>query len=428
MKISARPLHLALFRICVVGVTLASPEPEMACAIARAPSSLRFYPGWLAALAHVPVAPSTVDALRVLFYASGGLALVGLYTRLSLAVLTLAALVLFGVAQLTGEVVHDMHLVWMLVVLAVAPSGEALSVDRAFARGVSLRALAGSKRPSASAEIALASARALLGVVYFFPGFWKLATSGLAWVTSDNVRNQMWWKWAEWGAMPPLRVDRVPGLVEVGAGLVVAFELSFFALASVPRARRALALAGLLFHQATRAFFFITFTSLWACYGCLVFPGARALGRARAISRRTLPGLVVGCGLVSAAFVQGIRGETQSYPFACYPTFAARVGAEMPDVAVEIERDTGERSWLPRAPRTQSEWGTAWQIAGLFGRESTREAKRAFARAELVTTGVPPGTRALRLFVVLRSVEPGSTRARVVRELATFSPSELAAP
>jgi hypothetical protein len=428
MKVSARPLHLALFRICVVGVTLASPEPEMACAIARAPSALRFYPGWLSELAHVPLSPSAVDALRVLFYASGGLALVGLYTRLSLSVLTLAALVLFGVAQLTGEVVHDMHLVWMLAVLAVAPSDEALSVDRAFARGLSFRALAGSKRPSAPAEIALASARALLGVVYFFPGFWKLATSGLAWVTSDNVRNQMWWKWAEWGVAPALRVDRVPGLVEAGAGLVVAFELSFFVLAAVPRARRPLALVGLLFHQATRVFFFITFTSLWACYGCLVFPRARALGRRRAVSRRTLPGLVVGVGLFVMALVQGVRGETQSYPFACYPTFAARVGPEMPDVAVEIERDTGERSWLPRAPRSQSEWGTTWQIAGLFGRESTREAKLAFARGELVTTGIPPGTRALRLFVVLRSVEPGSTKSRVVRELVTFSPSELSSP
>jgi hypothetical protein len=427
MRISARPLHLALFRVCVVAVTLASPEPEMACAIARAPAALRFYPGWLSHLAHMPVAPSTVEALRIVFYASGGLALVGLYTRLSLSVLSLAALVLFGVAQLTGEVVHDMHLVWMLVVLAVAPSGEAMSVDRVFSRGLSLRALAGSSRPSGPAEIALASARALLGVVYFFPGFWKLATSGLAWVTSDNVRNQMWWKWAEWGAVPALRVDRVPGLVEVGAGLVVAFELSFFALASVPRARRALALVGLLFHQATRVFFFITFTSLWACYGCLVFPGQRARGRENLVSRRTLPGLVVGLGLVAAAFVQGIRGETQSYPFACYPTFAARVGAEMPDVAIEIEGATGVRSWLGRARRTQSEWGTTWQIAGLFGREATHEATIAFARAELATTGLPPGARAVRLFVVLRSVEPGKDEMRVVRELVTLSPSELSA-
>jgi hypothetical protein len=302
-----------------------------------------------------------------------------------------------------------------------------MSVDRVFSRGLSLRALAGTSRPSGPAEIALASARALLGVVYFFPGFWKLATSGLAWVTSDNVRNQMWWKWAEWGAVPALRVDRVPGLVEVGAGLVVAFELSFFALASVPRARRALALVGLLFHQATRVFFFITFTSLWACYGCLVFPGQRARGRENLVSRRTLPGLVVGLGLVAAAFVQGIRGETQSYPFACYPTFAARVGAEMPDVAIEIEGATGVRSWLGRARRTQSEWGTTWQIAGLFGREATHEATIAFARAELATTGLPPGARAVRLFVVLRSVEPGKDEMRVVRELVTLSPSELSA-
>jgi hypothetical protein len=99
----------------------------------------------------------------------------------------------------------------------------------------------------------------------------------------------------------------------------------------------------------------------------------------------------------------------------------------MPDVAIEIEGATGVRSWLGRARRTQSEWGTTWQIAGLFGREATHEATIAFARGELATTGLPPGARAVRLFVVLRSVEPGKDEMRVVRELVTLSPSELSA-
>ncbi|MEI4884255.1 hypothetical protein, partial [Klebsiella pneumoniae] len=70
-------------------------------------------------------------------------------------------------------------------------------------------------------------ARLLLACVYFFPGLHKLATSGFAWALSDNLQHQLWWKWAEHGVRDPVRVDRVPGLLQAGGLFVLAFELSF---------------------------------------------------------------------------------------------------------------------------------------------------------------------------------------------------------
>lgn len=411
LLLRARAVHLALLRVSVVLVTLVSPEPELARGVARAPAALLFFPEGLRLVATwLPVSPAAVEVSRAAFYSAGALALVGLFTRPALFVLGLAALHLFALCQLTGEVVHDMHLVWLLALLAASPAGDALSVDAGLARR---------RRPARrdpAYELSLAFARALLGVVYFFPGFWKLATSGLAWITSDNVRNQMYWKWAQWGGtLPPVRVDLVPGLVELGAACVVAFELGFFFLALTPRARRPLALGGLAFHQLTEVFFHIRFLSLYACYTCLLADGGRRGVRGRWLTRRSAPVVVVGALLVSAAVVQGARGATQSYPFACYPTFAHTLGPEMPDVRL-VALVPGGEVLLPRVPRTQAEWGMAWQVAGLWGTPADPDAVAAFARRDLAALGGDPhvqalraagGLRAVRAHLAWQRVEPG---------------------
>lgn len=395
LLLRARALHLALLRVSVVLVTLVSPEPELARGVAKAPSALRFFPdGLRLAASWLPASPSSVEVSRAVFYSAGGLALVGLFTRPALLAFGLAALHLFALCQLTGEVVHDMHLVWLLALLAASPAGDALSVDAALARRRP------SRRRDPAYELALLFARALLGVVYFFPGFWKLATSGLAWITSDNVRNQMYWKWAQWGGTPPpVRVDLVPGLVEVGAACVVAFELGFFFFAFAPRARRPLAFGGLVFHQLTEVFFHIRFASLYACYTCLVADGGRRGVRGRWLTCRSAPVVAVGAVLLSAATVQGARGATQSYPFACYPTFAHTLGPEMPDVRLVALSASGEvrgEVLLPRVARSQSDWGMAWQIAGLWGTPASPDAVAAFARRDLAALSEDPAVRALR--------------------------------
>ncbi len=137
--------------------------------------------------------------------------------------------------------------------------------------------------------------------------------------------------------MPWLRIDQAPWLLRAGGLGVLAFELSFVVLVSFRRTRTVAAVAGVAFHLLSQFVFRIPFASLWLCYVALfdlrpllgwlpagwrrrIDTGAAAVAGAR-VMRRAWPAAVVGGLLLAAAVVQGARGQMQSYPFACYPTF-----------------------------------------------------------------------------------------------------------
>src|SRR5262249_53991470 len=110
----------------------------------------------------------------------------------------------------------------------------------------------------------------------FFPGFHKLHTSGLAWALSDNLRNQIWVKWAEHGVRDPVRFDRMPLLLHAGGLFVLGVELSFPELVLLPRTRPWTALFGLVFPAMAGFVLRIPSASLWALYVILVDPHAVA--------------------------------------------------------------------------------------------------------------------------------------------------------
>jgi hypothetical protein len=162
------------------------------------------------------------------------------------------------------------------------------------------------------------------------------------------------------------------------------FELAFLPLALWRKTRLLAAGMGLLFHGSTQVFFFIPFVSLWACYvvllpwGLLRRRAVEGAPRARAsvpttrigVPRAALPALAVGMPLLSLAILQGLRGQTQAWPVACYPTFASLTADSLPDLLIEAESPDGKRVRLTgreHGPRSQAEWGRIFRISGAYG-------------------------------------------------------------
>ena len=388
-------------------------------------------------VAAVPINTSAARAAQgaMLFFAA--LAVLGLRARLMLLGLCLSAFYLFSIAQLTGFVWHDMHLLWFCAVLALSPCADVLAVDARHAFDHEDQRYA----------TPLLVVRLLFGVVYFFPGFRKLYVSGIAWIFSDNLQNQLYWKWLQHGTVPSFRIDQIPYALQAGGAFVVLFELGFVLFVLFRRTRTALALCGVLFHLTTEAVFRIPFASLWLCYVAIVDlrPVVRWLqpkvhtatlwcrrlrGRApaeTAATLRTIGGDAdpaapatwttwragIAAAILLAATLQGVRGQMHAYPFACYPTFEWRAGPTMPDlgiVALFADDTTREVPHGRSAAgyRSQRKWAELWSLAGVYG-PSENARLRAYVRSALrepAARRAVSNARALRLYRDSLSVRP----------------------
>jgi hypothetical protein len=380
-------------------------------------------------VAHVPISGGLATAAQIVVTFAALLAAAGIYARLALAILAVATFYLFSIAQLGGHVWHDMHLLWFVALLAASPCDDVLAVD--------------ARRPLFAEGTAYAGplfiVRILLSAIYFFPGLHKLVRSGLAWALSDNVRNQMYWKWAEHGVVPALRLDEVPWLLEAGGLLVLAFELGFPLLVLWRRTRPLAAALGVVFHVFTQAVFLIPFASLWGCYVALIDwrPLVRRLGLVGDPEGAVAPGVrrkdkvalaTVGGWLVVGALVQGARGQMRAYPFACYPTFEWRVGAKMPDLQIALFRPGAQEVEVPARtrPRTQREWAEVWTLVGATSPMSTERLRAYYAAIRERDPAVAQAAEAadsVRFYRVARSVLPADQGRIVDRALLLEIPA-----
>jgi Vitamin K-dependent gamma-carboxylase len=420
--------QLASLRIVVPAMILLTAELRHAPELAAVPRALLVAPeglGWF--VAHVPISPALATFAQAVCVFASLCAIAGVWARPAMAVVTLTAFYTFSLSQLAGAVWHDMHLLWMAALLAASPCDEALAYDRR-----------GEPRPRDSSRygVPLFFARVLLSCVYFFPGLHKLLRSGLAWALSDNLRNQLWWKWAEHGVVPTWRIDEVPLFLQASGLFVLAFELGFPLLALTRRGRPWAAALGIAFHLTAGALFRIPFVSLWATYVVLVdvpgwfarlrkTPSVAAAGPDGPVLRSTL---VAGGLLVAGAAVQGARGEMRSYPFASYPTFEWMASTEMPDLRIEVDApgqpgqaEQPREEWVvvPHARdsagyRTQRQWGEIWSLAGVT---APVDADRLAAYLGLVARREPA-----------RSIVRQATRARFFRAYVSVVPERREDP
>ena len=325
------PLNLAILRIATFGALLLIPAGRDEFLVhASLPEAILFPPSGIGPLLALLIPdPTTARLILIAWTVATAMAMLGLLTRPATIASTLLTLLVLGVPQLHGKVNHSHHLVWFAALLATSPCSDVLSVD-----GL-IRGRRPSPRPDLRYGLPLRLAWLLLGMVYFFPGAWKLWTGGLDWIFSDHLRNQIWHQWtthATW--KPVLDPTGHPWLLRLGGLGVVVFEMSFVLLMFSRPTRIAALVLGLLFHLANLLTLNIGFISLMAIYPCLLdWPRllsrfglhSKSIGIPRGIGSpprsSLIPVGVAGAALLIGNGWYGIRGDNYGWPFACYPKF-----------------------------------------------------------------------------------------------------------
>jgi predicted DCC family thiol-disulfide oxidoreductase YuxK len=282
------PLNLAVYRIVLFATIFWDLDGDYPLRelifFSELPTELRFPPRGLELITpHLPTSAALAVTGYLVVQVFAFTAMVGLFSRTSAAVVAIGGIYGMGVPQFYGQVNHYHHMLWFAAVMACSRCGDFLSIDAL--RLAWRRADQGIVEPPApSREYALPIRMIwlLMGVLYFFPGFWKLWVSGLDWAFSDGFKHTLHMKWHQLeGWTPGFRLDRYPLLYQPAALVAMLFEIAFAFLIFFPKGRLVLLVFGLGFHNVTTYFMRIPFLTLQTSYVSFVDwdRGCRWLGR-----------------------------------------------------------------------------------------------------------------------------------------------------
>jgi hypothetical protein len=176
--------RLAALRIGLCGLLAWRLATRDFTFVANQPAELFQPVSFMKLLGEMPSGDLTV-ALQIAGVGAALLAAAGLWTRASLPLAFACALVLHGMLNSTGKIIHNDVLLLLCIVPLLAAPGAASAAW-------SLRRRARQVRVSPASGKAFGwpvrTAMVVIALAYFFVGFQKLRFSGLEWVTSDNLR------------------------------------------------------------------------------------------------------------------------------------------------------------------------------------------------------------------------------------------------
>ena len=394
---------LALFRIVLFATLFLTADPALIERYASLPQELAAAPvGFGPMLRMLPPDPVLARELTLTLRVVCVFAAIGLFTRSAAAIAGLLAFYVIGITQIYGQVDHYHFLVWFPILLSLSPCGDALSLDAAWRR----------RRGQAAPAPSVAYARPirwvwlLMGVIYFFPGIWKLWISGPDWLFGDALISHMRRKWVELHWVPALRPDHYRGLMRAAGIGAIAFEISFLPLVLFRRARPIVAVAGLAFHNLSTLLMGISFIRLQAMYASFLrverlLPRwlARRTSDSEAPSAlpvKTWPLDAAGGLLLTACLVMGALMIERGWPVACFPTFAfvARPTAtELEFVAIS---ESGESKPIDAWPIIESLGTERW---GPMARRAEASTATLSALARWVASRAPESKNAVRIAV-----------------------------
>jgi predicted DCC family thiol-disulfide oxidoreductase YuxK len=183
-----------------------------------------------------------IEAVRLLTFALGGLALAGFMTRVTLAGFALGNLFLFAFKYSFRELHHPEAIMAIaLCILALSPAGGALSVDdlrrraaSAFARR-QFRPFHLGDESSVFARWPLLVIQWLFALVYLSAALSKLMASGLEWMNGDTLQYYVLRDAMRWEMGIGLWIARHHGVMVVLSWVTMLFEATFFLVPIVPR-------------------------------------------------------------------------------------------------------------------------------------------------------------------------------------------------
>lgn len=406
-------IDLAVFRVVVCLVALLSADIHTAAHFAT--------------FVHVPLLPlPTAQFLHSLAILALMSCLLGFFSRISALISCVSLAFLLSLPIAAGAFRHYHHLVWFLALLAASPCGDALSLDRVL--GVRQGKMPVILPPSRAYGLALDLAWLLLGLIFFFPGLWKLLNAGQNW--PQVMLQNMHWKWAQFHKIPQFRLDLHPQLLALSAWSVIAFELLFLPLQFLRKTRPFLLLAALLFHFGAATFMYLSFTSLWLCYAGLFhwtpalepwqtrilqkFQQQNAQQNPQQIQRKIWPIALLCMPLLVGVLHAGATRDVFSWPFACYPTFDVAVGDWMPRLDLQTVNTQGQIQNLPlnTGLDSQQNWGLQWRLL------RDQNALRDFVQKQQV----PNNTQQIQGWKVLQNTQPGHWQETKNRQLLLALP------
>ncbi|HUP25351.1 MAG TPA: HTTM domain-containing protein [Thermoanaerobaculia bacterium] len=331
-------LRIAVFGALILQTLMWQGTPSW---FASLPEALRQPPPGWRAVGGLPFAsPIAVALLEAGFVVVCLLAAAGWFTRTTTVVATLLGLYLLGLPQSFGKLNHYHHLLWIAALLAASPCSDGWSLDRA------RRGATAEPQPHSAYGLPLRVTWVLIGLMYLFPGLWKVVASPAGWLSGRDLVGHLHAKWHELeGFRPFLPIDQWPLLTRTLSWFTLAFELSFLPLVLWRRARPWVVGGGLLFHVGTTLTMRISFLPLVACYVAFLDWGAirakwrRRIGRdapgaEAGPSLSVWPAAVAGAVVLCGATLAGALGH-DGWPFAVYPRFHYRPPAVVPVVRAE---------------------------------------------------------------------------------------------
>ncbi len=327
------PETLTLFRIVVFALLLwrVMVTPSMFFS-GLSPHLLVAPIPWQPLIHFIPINPLLAELAFYGLITMSVFGFIGLFTRTVTWIALFLSIYYFGIPQFYGKVNHCHHLIWFLMILAVSPGADIWSVDAWRKRGkmAFLKSIAPAKRYALPIRIVWL----LVGIIYFFPGAWKVLTSGLAWFSDDSFRHWIYFLTHLAGKdTVVLQIDQYPLLLTATATVAVLFELSFIFAVFSERMRGVWAVAGILFHLSIGVIGDIWFLDLWLLYFVFFDVGkVRWISHSRANatsimlfvneSKAIRPIALVGGILLCLNIAFGAGRMVEAWPFSCYPLFA----------------------------------------------------------------------------------------------------------